>query len=56
MMSPEMFEKIQAEQKAEKLRKQQYRHDWKIAIFNTIAGGVAGFITSLVFWLIKKII
>lgn len=31
-----------------------FRHEWKIAIFNTIAGGVAGLITSVIFWLISK--
>ena len=33
-------------------KKAQIRHDWAIAIFSTIAGGVAGLITSLIFWLI----
>ena len=33
-------------------KKAQIRHDWAIAIFGTIAGGVAGLITSLIFWLI----
>lgn len=31
-----------------------FRHEWKIAIFNTVAGGIAGFLTSLAFWLITK--
>lgn len=47
---------IEADLKAEKekaLRKQQYRHDWLIAIFGVLGGGVMGFITSLVFWLIQ---
>ena len=35
-------------------QKQQFRHDWKIAIFNTVAGGIAGLITSIIFWLITK--
>ncbi len=44
----------QAEAKAEQIRKQQYAHDWKIALFSTIGGAFAGFITSLIFWLITK--
>lgn len=33
-------------------KKAQVRHDWSITIFSTIAGAVAGLITSLIFWLI----
>lgn len=54
MITEDVFDKIQAEQKAEKIRKQQFQHDWKVAIFNAVAGGVAGFITSLIFWLVTK--
>ena len=35
-------------------QKQQFRHDWRLAIFNTVAGGIAGLITSIIFWLITK--
>ncbi len=35
-------------------RKKQILHDWRIAIFNTLGGAVAGFVTSLIFWLITK--
>lgn len=36
------------------LRKKQFRHDWKIAIFSTLGGAIAGFLTSLLFWLLAK--
>lgn len=39
--------------KQEELRKQK-NHDWKIAIFSTLCGGIMGFITSLTFWLLSK--
>ena len=35
-------------------RKKQIRHDWKIAVFNTLGGAVAGFVTSFIFWLITN--
>lgn len=35
-------------------RQKQIQHDWKIAIFNTFGGAVAGLVTSLIFWLITK--
>ena len=54
MLTKEVFEKIQAEQRAKNLQKQQFRHNWRVTIFSTIAGGVAGFLTSLAFWLITK--
>lgn len=41
-------------EKQERLRKKQFRHDWMIAVFSTIGGAVAGFITSLIFWLLSK--
>ena len=53
-MTKEVFEKLQRDKENEKLRKEQYRHEWKIAVFNTFAGGIAGLITSLVFWLITN--
>ncbi len=40
-------------QKEEQI-KRQYRHNWKITIFNTLGGAVAGLITSIIFWLITK--
>ncbi len=39
--------------KAEELKSQR-RHDWKIAIFNTFGGAIAGLVTSIIFWLITK--
>lgn len=41
-----------AEQNEKELRKKQFSHDWKIAIFSTLGGAVAGFLTSLLFWLL----
>ena len=32
------------------LRKAQRRHDWLIASFGILGGGVMGFLTSLIFW------
>ena len=40
--------------KEEYLRKKQYRHDWKIAIFGVVGGAASGFVSSLIFWLIQK--
>ena len=34
--------------------KQQFRHDWKITIFNVLGGAISGLITSVIFWLITK--
>lgn len=36
------------EAKAKALRKQQYRHDWAIAIFGVLGGALAGFITTII--------
>lgn len=33
-------------------RRANFRHDWLIALFGVIGGGVMGFLTSLVFWLL----
>ena len=41
-----------AEQQAQ--IKEQRQHDWKIAVFSTMGGSIAGLITSLIFWLITK--
>lgn len=35
-------------------RKIQYRHDWLIAIFSVVGGGIMGFLTSLIFWICTK--
>lgn len=35
-------------------RKAAYTHDWRIAVFSSIFGAIAGFVTSLIFWLITK--
>ncbi|MBQ2775427.1 MAG: hypothetical protein IJF40_06050 [Clostridia bacterium] len=45
---------IMKEQKEEYLRKAQNRHDWLVALFGVVGGGVMGFLASLLFWLIEK--
>lgn len=42
------------ELKKETERKRQFRHDWLLATFSALSGGVFGFLTSLIFWLISK--
>lgn len=42
------------EEKEKALRRKQFIHDWKIAIFSTLGGAIAGFLTSLIFWLVSK--
>lgn len=42
----------QAKEEAEK--KRQFRHDWKIALFNTLGGALAGGLVSLIFWLLQE--
>lgn len=37
----------------ETLRK-QYIHDYKIAILGIVGGGITGFISSIIVWLITK--
>ncbi len=41
------------ELKEKHLRKARRRHDWLIASFGVLGGGVMGFLTSLIFWLIS---
>ena len=38
----------------ERIRKEAYRHDWKIAIFGIVGGGIMGLITSFIFGLCTK--
>lgn len=45
-------EELMKQEKEKILLKQQHRHDWRIAIFGVVGGGVMGFLTSLLFWLI----
>ncbi len=42
------------QEKEKILRKQQRRHEWRMEIFSLIGGGIMGFITSLIFWLIER--
>lgn len=36
------------EAKEKELRKQQWRHDFRVALFSATVGGVVGFFTSLI--------
>ena len=36
------------EAKEKELRKQQWRHDFRIALFSVIAGGISGLLTSAI--------
>lgn len=47
-------EKLISEEKEKTLRKKQFHHDWIIAISSAAIGGIFGFLSSLVFWLITK--
>lgn len=47
------FHVLKSTQEVKNQRK-QFRHDWKIAIFGALGGSIAGFITSLIFWLLTK--
>lgn len=41
-------------EKEKLLLKKQRRHEWRMEIFSLIGGGIMGFITSLIFWLIER--
>lgn len=45
-----VYEKAAQEEK----EKKQRRHEWAIAIFGVIGGGIMGFVSSLIFWLCTK--
>lgn len=36
------------EAKEKELRKQQWRHDFRVALFSAVIGGIAGFLASLI--------
>lgn len=36
------------EAKEKELRKQQWKHDFRIALFSVVSGGIAGFVTSAI--------
>lgn len=36
--------------KMEKEKKSSRRHDYRVALFSFVGGGICGFLTSLVFW------
>lgn len=54
MMTEKMFEQLQKEQLEKELQERQFRHNWKITIFNVFGGSIAGLITSIIFWLTTK--
>lgn len=45
---------VEKELQDEQLRKEQYRHNWRVAICSSICGAISGLITSIVFWLITS--
>ena len=54
---PLQIGKIEAElleSKEKEIRKEGYRHNWRIAVFSSIFGAFAGFLSSLVFWFIEN--
>lgn len=44
------------EAKEKELRKQQWRHDFRVALFSVIAGGISGIITSIILLKIQGIL
>lgn len=42
----------EAKEKAKE--KREFRHDWIIAIFGIVGGGIMGLVTSFIFWLCTK--
>lgn len=36
------------EAKEKELRRQQWRHDFRVALFSAVAGGISGILTSLI--------
>lgn len=39
--------------KEEQIRKEGYRHNWKVAVFSSLFGSISGFLASLLFWFIE---
>lgn len=44
------------EAKEKELRKQQWRHDFRVALFSVIAGGISGIITSIILLKVQGIL
>lgn len=42
------------EAKEKEIRKETYKHNWRVTVFGAIFGAISGFITSLIFWLIEN--
>lgn len=44
----EMLEQQLKEAKEKEFRKQQWKHDFRIALFSVVSGGISGFVTSVI--------
>ncbi len=42
------------EAKEKELRKENYKHNWRVATFSAVFGAISGFVASLIFWLIEN--
>ncbi len=42
------------EAKEKEIRKENYKHNWRVAVFGAVFGAIFGFIASLIFWLIEN--
>ena len=47
---------LEKEAKEKELRKQQWRHDFRVALFSVIAGGISGIITSIILLKVQGIL
>ena len=43
-----ILEQQMKEAKEKELRKQQWKHDFRIALFSVVGGGIAGIVTTLI--------
>lgn len=53
-LSPKAEMYLRYIKKEEMADKKRIIHDWRISIFGTIGGAIAGFLTSIIFWLVTK--
>ena len=54
ILPPAIQQKIHEEMMDKELRKKQFRHDWLLATFSAVLGGIFGFIASLIFWIVTQ--
>ena len=54
VLPPGIELELMKQEKEELLRKKSLRHDWMIAIFSVLGGGVMGLISSIIFCLCTK--